>query len=212
MNTLKKNSGFLIALEGIDGSGKSTLAKGIYAFLVSAAIKALLTREPGATQLGKELRTILMERDYALDPKAEFLLFAADRAQHFTHIVLPALSENTIVISDRTADSSLVYQGYGRGLDISTLSTINAWAMQGMKPHLTIFVHIDCATALERINQRNLARTVFEKEHTEFTQRLIDGFGKLYQHRDDVLILDGTQKPEQLVAIATQAILKLIHS
>lgn len=212
MNTPTTNSGFLIAIEGIDGSGKSTLANGIHALLVSQGIKAILTREPGATQLGKQLRTILMERNYELDPKAEFLLFAADRAQHFTHVVLPALAENTIVISDRTADSSLVYQGYGRGLDIPTLSTINAWAMQGIKPALTIFVQIDCATALERINQRNLARTAFEKEHAEFTQKLIDGFAKLYQHRDDVLILDGKESPEQLVAIAAQTILKLIHS
>src|SRR5438067_1616217 len=112
-----KTQGMLITIEGIDGSGKSTLAKNLYQHLIANDVDALLTREPGATPLGKALRTILQEKNVAVCDQAEYLLFAADRAQHFKDTIIPALAKGTVVISDRMADSSLVYQGYGRGLN-----------------------------------------------------------------------------------------------
>ncbi len=119
--------GILIALEGIDGSGKSTLAKNIAASLAHLDFPILQTQEPGKMALGKLLKPIVQEKKVPVCSKAEFLLFAADRAQHFHELVIPALLNKQLVISDRMADSSLAYQGYGRGLDLTTLSMINSW-------------------------------------------------------------------------------------
>ena len=108
--------GTLITFEGIDGSGKSSAARALYDHLKDE-LPVVLTREPGGTELGRVLRTLLQNRTFDLDAKAEYLLFAADRAQHMKEIVLPALAQNKIVISDRMADSSYAYQGSGRGVD-----------------------------------------------------------------------------------------------
>ncbi len=174
------NRGVLIAVEGIDGSGKSSLVKNLSALLEKAGLPVRTTREPGATPLGKQLRTLVQEKSVAICPEAEFLLFAADRAQHMHEIVLPALAQNKIVISDRMKDSSLVYQGYGRGLDRTFINTVNSWTMQNREPDLTLYVNVDIQTASERIKKRNEKLTSFEKEHAQFIQKLIDGFNDLY--------------------------------
>jgi len=172
--------GILIAIEGIDGSGKSTLARGLSEQLAQLNISTVLTREPGGSPLGKHLRTLLQHPEININPTAEFLLFAADRAQHFTQIIIPALNNKQLVISDRLSDSSLVYQGFGKGVDQQMIRSVNQWAMQGIKPDLTIYLHIDAQTAMERIHARGKALTAFEKEPIEFTQKLIDGFSSLY--------------------------------
>ena len=113
--------GILIAVEGIDGSGKSSFAKNLTEFFTSHDIATCLTKQPGGTPLGKQLRHILQTQSVPLCSKAEYLLFAADRAQHMHEVIAPALQEKKIVISDRLADSSIIYQGYGRGLEIPTI-------------------------------------------------------------------------------------------
>lgn len=196
----------LIPIEGIDGSGKSTLARKIHQALFARKIETLLTREPGATALGQNLRTILQQRTTPITPRSEFLLFAADRAQHITEVVAPALQQGIIVISDRMADSSLVYQGYGRGLDLKTLENINSWVLAGIKPTVTIYVRVSPKIARERVTNRGVARTAFEKETLNFMQKLADGFDDLYVTREDVIILDGEQDPE---TVLNQALEKL---
>jgi dTMP kinase len=208
MLTLKK--GLLIAIEGIDGSGKSSLAKNLHQELMHKKYPTVLTKEPGATPLGQKLRTIVQEKKVAICPQAEFMLFAADRAQHFNECIIPQRDKGNIIISDRMADSSIVYQGYGRGLDINTIKMINAWAMQNIKPDITIFVRVSAAVAMQRIMQRNVQLTSFEKEKAEFVQKLMAGFDDIYKSRNDVIIIDGEQSLQTVTHQATTALLSWI--
>ncbi|HLE76609.1 MAG TPA: dTMP kinase, partial [Gammaproteobacteria bacterium] len=195
----------LICIEGIDGSGKSTLAKQLAALLQKDGRTVVLTKEPGGSALGKQLRTILQTQPVPINPISEFLLFAADRAQHVKEVIKPALAQGAIVITDRMGDSSLVYQGYGRGIDTTMIQTVNAWALQGIAPDLTLYVKIDGTTAAQRIKKRG-ALSAFEKEQNDFTERLIAGFNELYRNRTDVITLDGTQSPEQVATLAGKAL------
>lgn len=195
---IKLNQGILIALEGIDGSGKSTLAQSLYDKL-KIEYSALLTRQPGATELGNKIRSLVHNRSSAYNPKAEFLLFAADRAQHAFEIINPALQEKKIIISDRFSDSSLAYQGYGRGLDIDLISTINSWTLENIKPDITIYINLDYKTCLERIKSRNIEQTFFEIEPGEYFKKIIDGFEAIYKNRENLLILDGKLSQKELL-------------
>lgn len=201
----KKYNGFLIAIEGIDGAGKSTLAQSICTSLMQHGHDALLTKEPGDTPLGKMVRPILQEKKVSVCAKAEYLLFAADRAQHFEQVVIPALKQNKIVISDRLADSSLVYQGYGRGLDIMLIAAINRWAMNDIGPDLTIYIKLPPTIATARLAQR-AALSSFEKEQHYFIQNVLNGFEAIYHNRTDVLTLDGILPVESLVQQVMQKI------
>jgi len=209
MNSLKQ--GVLVAIEGIDGSGKSTLAKNLYAAL-STQFPTLLTREPGATPLGAKLRTIVQEKSVPLTAQAEYLLFAADRAQHFDEFVLPMLDQKNLIISDRMADSSLVYQGYGRGLTKDIIAAVNGWVMHKRNPDLVIFVRIDAQTAQQRLVQRGKALTSFECEQQEFTATLIKGFDEIYAQKNNVIALDGTLSPETLTFQAIQQVTSWIQN
>lgn len=171
--------GVLIAIEGIDGSGKSTLARHLYDALQEKYAHVQLTKEPGDTEVGKKIREIVQTQTIPLDPLAEFLLFAADRTEHFSQMIIPHLKENYIIISDRLADSSLAYQGYGRGLDKDMIKSINARAMHNRQPDLTIFVKIPVETALERIQKRNEAVSAFEKK--SFLKKVAAGFEEIYE-------------------------------
>lgn len=205
-------TGILIAIEGIDGAGKSTLARALAQQLKAHQLSVILTKEPGGTNLGQQLRTILQTQTSPLDPKAEYLLFAADRAQHFHDIIIPHLHQNNIVISDRMSDSSIVYQGYGRGLDIPMLSSINAWAMNNITPDITIYVRVPYTVARERIMQRNLQLTAFEKEHDTFLQKLVTGFDNLLLNNPHCIVVDGNASPETLATTATAKVLQWIQS
>jgi len=211
---LNTSNGFLIAVEGIDGSGKSSLVSNLAIALEQKKYQVLKTKEPGGTTLGLQLRNILnKERNpdapTIVCPKAEFLLFAADRAQHFTTLVIPALNKNYIVISDRTGDSSLAYQGYGRGLDRAMIQSINMWATENRKADLVIYIRIDAQTAYQRVITRNKNLTSFEAESLEFWKKVGAGFDEMYTNRDDVLILDGTKTQEELCELALQEVLNI---
>ena len=201
--------GLLITIEGIDGSGKSTLAKNLSHCLTTKQLPTILTKEPGGTPLGEQLRAIVQKQKIVLQPKAEYLLFAADRAQHFTDIIVPHLKKNMLIISDRMADSSLAYQGYGRGLAIEMIQTINSWVMLNIQPDLVMYVKIPIATALERIKKRQTL-TAFEQEQISFMQQVSDGFDTLYKDKTNVIIIDGKQSPHIITKQATQAVEKWI--
>jgi dTMP kinase len=200
-------TGLLIAIEGIDGSGKSTLAKRLFNYMQQTR-KALLTKEPGDSALGKKIRTIVQEQDLPICPKAEYLLFAADRAQHFDEVVIPALASGTTVISDRMADSSLVYQGFARGLDISIIKAVNTWAMNDRMPDITLFVSVDPEKARERLVARNEKLTAFERENISFMQKVHEGFCALYQNRNDVILINGENDEETVFHATLQALKK----
>lgn len=201
-----QSHGLLITLEGIDGSGKSTLAQTLADALMQRNIPVQLTREPGGSELGKHLRSMLQERSVALCPKAEFLLFAADRAQHFHDVIIPSLAKGMVVISDRMADSSLVYQGFGRGLELPFIETVNAWAMNGIKPNLTLYLKISPAQARERLALRSPHLTAFEKDVDDLRERLVHGFETIFATRDNVITLDALQSVEDLTHQAVDAL------
>lgn len=188
--------GFLISVEGVDGSGKSSFCK-LLEKRLSSDFSLVLTKEPGGTLLGKSLRNLLLHSNQEWDCKAQFLLFAADRAQHFSEVVIPALKNNMIVLSDRMADSSLVYQGYVKKLPIDLLDTINRWAMQQRVPDITFFLDIDEKTVFERMAIRNIPDDTFEKNRSEISVR-IQGFKNLFATRKNVYRLDATHSCEEL--------------
>ncbi len=194
------SQGILVTFEGIDGSGKTSAAHALYTYL-KGRCPAILTREPGGTEFGKILRTLLQGRTFELDPKAEYLLFAADRTQHMQELVLPALNEGKIVISDRMADSSYAYQGYGRGVTPAMIHAINQWAMQGREPDVTVYVMISYAEARKRLGTRNEQKTVFEREQEEFFERVAQGFEAAFALRSPesiIMRVDGHQEQEQV--------------
>lgn len=203
----KLTGGILIALEGIDGSGKSLLAKNLYQDFLEKNLPVILTKEPGGSLLGKQLRTILQTQTTPLCPKSEFLLFAADRAQHFETVIIPALNEGKIIISDRLSDSSLAYQGYGRQLDLNLLQMINDWAMNNIKPDIILYVKVDIETAFERLKKRNITLTAFEKEQKNFFETLQRGYEEIFSTRDNVIMLDGNVTPEKITQAAIDSIM-----
>lgn len=208
----KLNRGILIAIEGLDGSGKSTLAKNLKNLLDEKSFSTVLTFEPGDSALGKNLRKILNERDFDFCPKAEFLLFASDRAQHFHELIIPELEKNKIVISDRMGDSSVVYQGYGRQESVEKIKEINNWAMQGIEPDIIFYISLPKEIALERLKKRNSKPTSFEKEKDGFLKRLVSGFEKNFADRKNVIKLDGLQDEKMLAKIALANVLLFIKN
>ncbi|HSW73950.1 MAG TPA: dTMP kinase [Candidatus Limnocylindria bacterium] len=204
--------GVLISLEGIDGSGKTTLTHNLAQALSDQQLPVVITKEPGGSALGKQLRTIVQTQAGSISAKAEFLLFAADRAQHFDELIMPGLHANNIVISDRMADSSLVYQGYGRGLDRATLTIINQWAMQGRLPDVTIYVRIRPEIAHQRLLARKKTLTAFEQEQQSFFNRLVSGYEELYKNRSDVIIVEGEQQEENVAHEAVSMVTKYLKN
>jgi dTMP kinase len=193
-----KFPGFLFSVEGIDGSGKSTFVKNLHERLASH-FEVVLTREPGGSELGKQIRTILQNQPTQMTAKAQFLLFASDRAQHFHEKIIPALKAGKIIISDRMADSSLVYQGILQGLDLNTLKSINRWCMETIEPHATFYLKIDAKSALDRMYSREQEITEFEKQIIASKEILSNGFDQIFESKDNVYTLDATLSPEELV-------------
>ncbi len=197
-------TGTLITFEGIDGTGKSSAARALYDALKDE-FPMVFTREPGATELGKQLRSILQNRTFDLHAKAEYLLFAADRVQHMETVVLPALRDNKVVISDRMADSSLAYQGYGRGVDPAMITRVNKWAMQDREPDLTVYLELDYEQASQRLAERNEQATVFEQERAEFFERVQQGFEVAFKDRP-IIRIDASQSLESVHKATYEAV------
>jgi len=169
-----------ITFEGPDGSGKTTQARLLAAYLRERGYPVTLSREPGGTEIGDQIRAVLHDpRNSAMDARTEILLYSASRAQHVAQCIRPALDRGEIVISDRFADSTLAYQGYGRGLDLEVLRMITAFATGGLQPDLTLYLDITPGEGLQR---RRLARDEWNRldaEALEFHQRVRAGYLEL---------------------------------
>lgn len=147
--------GLLLTFEGGEGSGKSTQVRLLFQRLQTLGWPCLCTREPGGTPLGQSLRELLLHKtETRLDPLAELLLYAADRAQHITEVIHPALQSGHLVLCDRHTDSTLAYQGYGRGLDLSLIEQLNTMATQGIRPDITFWLKLSPDLGLARTQQR----------------------------------------------------------
>ncbi len=197
--------GILIATEGIDGSGKTSLTKNLTHLLNKNHFPTIQTQQPGGTTLGKELRHILQTQTIPLCSKAEYLLFAADRAQHMHEVVNPALEEKKIVISDRMGDSSIIYQGYGRGLEIPVIYSINMWAMNNRQPNLVLYIKIDLQTAYDRLAKRGKEATAFEAQK-ELMENVIIAYEKMYANAPHVITIDGQQDETMLAQNAFEKV------
>jgi len=171
-----------ISFEGTEGSGKSTALNLLCAALDSRGVSTLRTREPGGSELGKSLRALLLDVRQEVAPEAELFLYLADRAQHVRQVIRPALTEGRLVLSDRYADSTIVYQGYGRGLPVERLFELNQMAVGGLWPDLTLLFDLDPAVGLARARARNTELGIevsegrFEAETLAFHQRVRAGY------------------------------------
>jgi dTMP kinase len=192
------DKGFFISIEGVDGSGKSTLINKLEQALTEISRNVLITKEPGGSMLGEMLRNILQKSPEKLDGKAEFLLFAADRAQHFARVIIPALQKGTFIISDRGADSSLAYQGYGHNVNLSIIKLINSWIMQNTVPSITFYLRVDVETATQRLLANREELTTFEKEKIDFWKRVINGYEEIFAKRPNAIVLEALHDPDVL--------------
>ncbi|MFF4751474.1 dTMP kinase [Streptomyces sp. NPDC002514] len=193
-------SGFFIALEGGDGAGKSTQAEALAEWIRAKGHEVVLTHEPGATPVGKRLRSILLDVSSAgLSHRAEALLYAADRAEHVDTVVRPALERGAVVISDRYIDSSVAYQGAGRDLSPTEIARINRWATNGLVPHLTVLLDVSPEAARERFTE---APDRLESEPAEFHARVRAGFLTLAAADPGrYLVVDAGQEPEAVTTV-----------
>ncbi|MFJ3308633.1 dTMP kinase [Streptomyces sp. NPDC086549] len=193
-------NGFFIALEGGDGAGKSTQAEALAEWIRAKGHEVVLTREPGATPVGKRLRSILLDVSSAgLSHRAEALLYAADRAEHVDTVVRPALERGAVVISDRYIDSSVAYQGAGRDLSPTEIARINRWATNGLVPHLTVLLDVAPEAARERFTE---APDRLESEPAEFHARVRAGFLTLAAADPGrYLVVDAAQEPEAVTTV-----------
>ncbi|MFV8189065.1 dTMP kinase [Streptomyces sp. AF1B] len=198
--TVPAVQGFFIALEGGDGAGKSTQAEALAEWIRGKGHEVVLTREPGATPVGKRLRSILLDVSSAgLSHRAEALLYAADRAEHVDTVVRPALERGAVVITDRYVDSSVAYQGAGRDLSPTEIARINRWATNGLVPHLTVLLDVSPEIARERFTE---APDRLESEPAEFHARVRSGFLTLAAADPGrYLVVDAGQEPEAVTTV-----------
>ncbi|MFC4495310.1 dTMP kinase [Streptomyces ovatisporus] len=193
-------SGFFIALEGGDGAGKSTQVDVLAEWIRAKGHEVVVTKEPGATPVGKRLRSILLDvSESGLSHRSEALLYAADRAEHVDTVVRPALERGAIVISDRYIDSSVAYQGAGRDLSPTEIARISRWATGGLVPHLTVLLDVSPETARERFTE---APDRLESESAEFHDKVRSGF--LTMAAADparYLVVDASQTPDAITTV-----------
>ncbi len=204
-----------ITFEGLDGTGKTTQLKALESHLRDHGQVCVVTREPGGTPLGSLMRRVLLEvAQQPIASPTELFLYLADRAQHVHDIILPALAAGKIVICDRYTDSTLAYQGYGRGIDLKFLRQLNAFADRGVQPDLTILLDCPVEMALSRTAQRQVKMRSgenredrFEREQLEFHQRVRAGFIELAQEEPGRFrVINAARSVEEI----TQEILTLI--
>jgi len=200
------NQGRLISFEGLDGAGKTTQMGLLERWLEARGISYVRTREPGGTPLGLQIRHLLLNRpDLAIVPLAEAFLFQADRAQHFATLVIPALREGKLVITDRCFDASIAYQGFARGVGVELVEQLSMLATQGYKPDLTILLDLDPSEVHRRTDMASdqsgtrEKQTRFDAEEEAFHIRVQEGFRALARaHPERIKVVDASRSPEEI--------------
>jgi dTMP kinase len=201
--------GRLITIEGIDGAGKSTLATALQAALDGDRPVHLL-REPGGVELSERIRELVKDPELRCDPRAEALLYAAARAQLVDERLEPWLADGTWVLLDRFVDSSLAYQGAGRGLGIGEIATLNAFATGGLTPDRTLLLRIDPAAARARQHGRDDAPDRLEREDDGFFATIAAAYDELAAREPDrIRVLDAGRSPQDLLTGAVEALADL---
>lgn len=190
--------GRFISFEGIDGCGKTSVISHISSILKLKGIEVVSIREPGGTPVSEDIRHLLLNDKNDIDPKTEALLYFAARSQVLREVVKPALLQGKLVLADRFIDSTIAYQGCGRGLDINILNRLNEFATEGIKPDLTILLDLNPRQSYK--SQRNTAPDRIEKEGLMFQEQVRNGYLKLAKAEPDrIKIVDATQELETVV-------------
>jgi dTMP kinase len=186
------SKGLFITFEGADGCGKTTQLNLLREYLQNNNFDVLVTREPGAKGLGEKLRDILLNYDGEVSSRCESFLFLADRAQHIDTIVKPALKKGQIILCDRHTDSTVAYQGYGRGLDIEQINKLNDIATDGLKPDLTFVFDIDITTSMLRVGNE---KDRMESAGNDFFNRVRNGYLKIAKNEPERVKIIDAKKP-----------------
>ncbi len=200
------NKGRLISFEGLDGAGKTTQMSLLERWLEAHHMPFVRTREPGGTPLGIEIRHLLLNRpELAIVPLAEAFLFQADRAQHFAILVIPALHEGKLVLTDRCFDASIAYQGFARGVGVELIEQLSLLATQGYQPDLTILLDLDPSEVHGRTDIAHVqsgireVQTRFDVEAEEFHKRVQEGYRVLARaHPERIKVVDASRTPEEI--------------
>ena len=188
--------GLFITFEGADGCGKTTQLNLLKEYLEQKGYEVVITREPGGKGLGEKVREILLNYDGEVSNRCESFLFLADRAQNIDIIVNPAIAAGKIVLCDRHTDSSVAYQGYGRGLDIVQINTLNNLATGNKKPDLTFVFDVDIETSMQRVGKE---KDRMESAGKEFFNRVRNGYLELAkQEPDRIKVVDSTKSIDQV--------------
>lgn len=205
-------AGMFLVMEGPDGSGKSTQIALLKEYLKEKGWECLVTREPGGTAIGEAVRKIILNPEYKeMSDVTEMLLYAASRAQLMAEVIIPALEQGKIVISDRFVDSSIVYQGIARGLGIDTVAAVNAPGIGKYKPDCIFFIDISEEEGIRRKQvQKKLDR--LEQESIDFHAMVAEGYRKVLSKRDEVIYIDGSSSVESIQMKIREEITKKMMS
>jgi len=190
-----------VTFEGIEGCGKTTQARLLFEELLDRGFEVILTREPGGTPTAEEIRNLLLtEREENFPPLAEVFLYEAARAFHVENLIKPALSRGSIVICDRFTDSTLAYQGFGRGISVEFLKNLNEKATGGLKPNLTFLLDVPVKEAFKRLKGKELDR--LESENLSFHERVREGFLTIAKEEPErIVVIDGTMNVESIFSL-----------
>ncbi|MFP4110716.1 MAG: dTMP kinase [Desulfonatronovibrio sp.] len=207
-----------VTFEGIEGCGKSTQAGLLKNYLQDKGMEVVLTLEPGGSKLGLDLRRILLSMENSdLSEEAELFLYLADRAQHMHSLIIPALNTGRIVISDRFTDSTIAYQGYGRGMDVNMLHQLNTLATRGIQPGLTVLLDLPAEAGLKRALNRNIQKNLtmsegrFEAESLEFHQKTRQGYlDWAARNQDRFLVIDALLDINTIFEFIVQEVNKIL--
>ncbi len=203
--------GLFVTFEGGDGAGKTTQAALLQEWLVDAGRTVVRTREPGGTDVGVLIRDIVLHHRGEVTPRAEALLYAADRAHHVETVVRPALARGEVVIQDRYLDSSVAYQGAGRVLGRDEVRDLSLWATQGLLPHLTVLLDLDPRVARDRLDAADKPFDRLEAERESFHVRVREEFLALAAAEPGrFLVLDATRAPDELASAVQDRVRALL--
>ena len=197
--------GLLISVEGVEGSGKSTHCRLLGQWLTARGLEVVLTSEPDGTPLGSAIRRLFEQDGMPPTPLTQTFLFMAARQQHVAQVIRPALARGAVVVSDRYADATLAYQGFGGGMELETIRDLNALATGGVMPDLTILLDVDPAEGIRRISDRPL--DAFEKMDLGFHRRVREGYLEIARaEKNRVVVLSAAQPKDALHAAVVRAV------
>ena len=200
--------GLFITFEGCEGSGKTTVSKYLYNRLKEEGYDVIYSREPGGVDIAEQIRSVILNvRNTAMDPRTEALLYAASRRQHLAEIVLPALKAGKIVLCDRFVDSSLVYQGYARGIGIDKVWELNQFAIDDCMPDMTLYYDVDVETGLSRVRSRGEMNRL-DSENVEFHKSVRKAYQMIAEKYPERIVTIDSNRPLREVEEESYTLLK----